>query len=232
MTINSTIIRVNDHTTRITNDNKNTDLIIYDGTGLELQGIKHDGYVPGGFTKDCNGAYSASFLGLEVEGYIENLNVNGVGYGEHVFMSLNSEDIPKLFVPLESDFGWFCHYLHFEYVDGFMNIQLCESFNDELSGKHGMIQTHNNESKWLTYNDFKCDPTYWWLSKKTNIIYPIGWNITIGNIHYKDIFIETFPETFDQELNSGHVWVGDIFSVGLMDGIMMGGVGFTEVVKL
>jgi predicted secreted hydrolase len=223
-TINSTIKRINDKTTIITNTNKHVNLTIYDGTGLQLQGAKHDGYVPGGFSKDCNAAYSASFLGLDVNGIINGISMEGIGYGEHVFMSLNSANIKTLFIPFESKYGWYCHYLHYKYIGGYTNIQLCESFSNEITGKHGMIQ-NNKETKWLTYDDFNCSATFYWHSDRTDVSYPVSWSINIT-----DGFLRTYPDNFNQELNKGTEWIGSVFSMGIMNGMLVSGVGFTEIV--
>lgn len=210
--VNSTIKRIDDATIIV---GDNFYFVIKDGTGLKLQGSHHDGFVPSR-TGKCNGAYSASFLGLDIYGYINNVKLRGIGYGEHVFLSSQTVFENSILN------GWHCHYFHFEIG----NMQICDTFDSKYkNARHGMIEIYGMY-RWLERNDIKTTPIDYWKSPKTFINYPISWNI---NIDKYDLVVNLIAMNFNNEINNKKWWIGNVYGEGIYNGIKLYGIGFNEI---
>ena len=185
----------------------NNEILMKDGRGYYLQGEN-------GFTRtgpnDYDNYYTGSFMRLKVTGILENgMLINGVGYGEHVFGSPNSNDTNTIYK------GWHCHYIHNSPcihnitchnendMKNYKDLQYCDSIRkDGLQDMYsrGIYVNENEELFYLKPNDILFTYTDNWDSQ-----FPLNWtydfinpNITLPSLNMypiQDVINQT--HTFD-----------------------------------
>jgi predicted secreted hydrolase len=160
----------------------------------------------------CDTAYSNSFVRLYVKGKINDKNVYGLGYGEHVYGTFNNST--------KKYSGWHCHYLHFfDYKDMFVCQSNLYDKKRDIYARSLIIDSNDNRH-WLSYEDFEFIKLNYWKSNKTNITYPIEWKL---NIFDQKINQTLIPYRNNQETN--------LLFLNFWDGIIHSenAIGFTEL---
>ena len=210
---NTSIRRYNNNKTIFTHPQ--FEIIIEDHKSFVLQGKKYDGYVPGSFSKTCDGSYSASVLHTRVTGTLNGTNIEGIGYGEHVLSALILQN--DSYAP---DLGWTCHYIFWNNN----SIQLCQSVIESNQSNHGMLY-YNDIEIWLDYMDFITYGYNEWHNFKLN------WEIFITQFQ---IEIVIFPSWKNQETSylNNSAWIGQIEGTISERNGNYSITGFTEIVNV
>lgn len=229
-TINNTSILRQDNTRTLFNRSQSDfpkfNLEIGDQDSFTLQGKNKNGYVPGSFDPECNGAYSASVLRTLTNGFMGTPNyprsfVLGIGYGEHVLTSISTPKyaIRNLYKP---SLGWTCHYIHWNEN----SLQLCEGSINIEQTRHGMIK-YNNQTSWLTYIDFEMFGNKKWEG------FDLEWDIYVNHLFTK-FNIVTYPQWKNQTTNyfGNNAWIGQIEGTIIEPNGTFPLLGFTEIVKV
>ncbi len=207
---------------------------IESGTGVDLKLIPVKDMVfhgKGGISRkgdqEGNASHYFSYTRMQTTGKVfikgKAYEVTGTSWMDREFSSdqLN----PKLV-------GWDWFSLKLDNNTEIMLYQLRQKDGGVDPFSSGTLVSPDSKSRHLVKDEFSVEVTGDWTSKKTNIIYPAGWVITLADFGTR---LNIQPDLADQELShlrsiSGSYWEGSVSIEGTFEGRPVQGKGYVELV--